>query len=222
LAARPYREGALYVGGFNAVRSITRRTDAKFYHSFADDAVKIASEQGWADEMDGALKRAASYNQFRNVINLFRPMFFGHAIQVILSCECALEEAIRKERYTGNPVDVYGMMKVIPACYNIDGFNEEALKELRDGIDDFDLAVLSGTGQRSANLLDLLADGHCVTRKTARIVRAKTLELLDAHPKVKVKVGIGDVRGRPGKKLGRKGATTGETIELDNFTAYAD
>ncbi len=113
------------------------------------------------------------------------------------------------------------MMKILPATYNIDGFNSEALDELRRKISNFDLTVLSNTGQKSKSLLDNLAGGSCVTRKTARAIRSKTLQLLETYKNINVD--IGDVRGRPGKKrLGHKNATTTEVVDLDDFATHID
>jgi hypothetical protein len=210
-----------YVGGFASIRSRTRRTDAKYHHSFVEQAAEIAHAEGWAKEMDDGFKRPASYNQFRNAIVLFRPMYFDHAVQVILACECALAEAINQGRYDGERTDVFRMMKIIPATYNVDALNEGTLAELRAAIENYDSTVLAFAGQRSKSLLDHLAEGHCVTRRTARAIRSKTLELLKAHPSLEIEVG--DVRGRPGKKkLGCLSATTSEDVELDDLAFHQD
>ena len=82
----------------------------------------------------------------------------------------------------------------------------------------YELAVLRHSGQRSRGLLKALTDGNCVTRRTARLIREKTIELLKESD-----LSIGDVRGCPGrKKLGRKGATTTEYVELDDLTVHLD
>ncbi len=207
-----------YVGGFYTLRSITRRTDAKYYYLFAQDAIEIAREEGWDEQMDG-FTRPASYNQFRNVISLSRPMFFENAAQVIVSCELALADAIQRGRYYGNKTDIYKMMKIIPATYNIDAFNESALERLRSEIDNFNSTVLAYAGQRSRHLLDHMSQGYCVTRRTARQIHLKTLEILKSNPSIENY--IGDVRGRPGKKrLGRKSATTSEDVELNNLELH--
>jgi len=208
-----------YLAGFTKVRSATRQTDAKYFYAFAERAIEIAQSEGWHKEIDGAFLTPASYNQFRNAAILQRPMYFEHAAQVLLTFECALAAAIERGRYAGELSDVYDMVRILPACYNLDGFNAKAVESLRAGIPNFDVTVLSNMGQKSKSLLDNLAGGSCVTRKTARALRDKVLNLLTSYKKIDVD--IGDVRGRPGqKKLGHKNATTAELVELDDWKSY--
>lgn len=209
-----------YLGGFRSFRAITREGDARHYAKFSSEAKELASSCGWTrEEKGGNWNEPISYNQYRKAIILQEPMFFELAALVSLSCECALAATIDANEYSGSRFDVYRMIKIIPACYNIDEFNRSGLVELRRRISNYDDAVLVYAGQRRPHLLELLTQGNCVTRRTARAIRWKTLELMHAHGITSIP--IGDVRGRPGRRrLGRKNATVVEDLELDNITRH--
>jgi hypothetical protein len=70
------------------------------------DARKIATEQNWTSYVRGVFEKDASYNQFRNSIILLRPIFFDHAVQVVVACECALADSIKRGHYKGSRYDV--------------------------------------------------------------------------------------------------------------------
>jgi hypothetical protein len=211
-------EARFFVGGFNRLRALIKRKDAKHFFSFTPEALKLAEQRGWHEDVSG-LDKPASYNQFRKTV-LREPMYFGLAVQVIIAAECAVEEAIADGRYSGTRFDVYDIMKIVPACFNVDGFNVRALSMLQQDIPNFDQDVLRASAQKSRHLLTLLAEGNCVTRRTARAFRARILTLLDGRD---LDVEINDVRGHPGKKkLGRKNATETEIIELDDLSVHED
>ena len=211
-----------YVSGFRKIRSITRQTGAKFFHSFAAEALDLGDEIGWTGELPDGQWRVASYNQFRKAMILNEPMYVELAAQVILACECALQSLIDSDKYGGSSLDVYEMMKIVPACFNIDSFNENTLQVLRTELVNYDATILAYSGQNARHLLDVLAAGNCVTRKTARSVRWQTLKMLEPVAN-QLDLEIGDVRGRPGrKKLGTLNATTMEIVELDNFDSHFD
>jgi hypothetical protein len=207
-----------YLGGFNAFRSMTKVTDAKYYHSYVSKARKIAKDQGWTDYVKGAFAKDASYNQFLSAIREQRPIFLDNAVQVIVACECALADAIHAGQYQGSQYDAYDMLKIVPAVYNINDMNADNPKIIQQKVPNYELTVLKHSGQRSRGLLKALTDGSCITRRTARLLRAKTIELLEGSD-----LSIGDVRGFPGrKKLGRTGATTAEDVELADLSVHLD
>ena len=210
-----------YVVGFEWLRSVTRRGEANYYHTFGEEAFAVTTTLEWSDEIETDFRGRISYNQFRNALILHRPMFFGHAAQVLVSCELALGDAIKKGRYSGDATEVYKHMNILPACYNIDGFKPDTLASMRGSIEDFDRKLLTASNQNSRQLLERLTDGHCVTRRTARAIRSKMLELserIGGQPSFV----IGDVRGRPGRRLGRKSATMEESIQFDDLGIYRD
>jgi hypothetical protein len=209
-----------YVVGFNWLREITGRIEANYYHSFGAAAFEKAHGLGWAKELKTDFRSPISYNQFRNALILHRPMFFGHAAQILLSFELALADAIKRSLYAGNATDVYENVKILPACYNVDRFNRDTVAHLRNSVDGFDREILTASGQTDPTLIEQLAKGNCVTRRTARAIRSKTLELAGV---IGVPLIVGDVRGSPGReRLGRKSASLAESVEFNDPARYVD
>lgn len=214
------RTAQFYVVGFNWLRAINGRTEANYYHSFGAEAFKKAGALGWSQELRTDFRVPLSYNQFRNALILRRPMFFGHAAQILLAFELALADAIKKKDYAGNATDVYDHVRILPACYNVDGLNRKTVGDMRSLVDGFDREILAASGQVDPALIDEIANGNCVTRRTARAIRLRTLELTKAAG---ARFTVGDVRGAPGRdNLGRKSASLAESIEFDDPTVYVD
>lgn len=212
------RKAQFYVSGFGELRAAASRAEANYYYSFAPEAREKAVAAGWDKLLGADFGTSLSYNQFRHAILFHKPMYFALAAQVLVACECALGDAIEKDIYAGRAGDVYAMMKIIPACYNVDNFNAAALERLRRQAEDFDKLALASCLQSNRDVLDDLAGGHCVTRRTARLLHDFVITFVE-NRRIS-NVGLGEVRGAPGRTLGRKSASGAESIDLDDWRSY--
>ncbi|MFM9940867.1 MAG: hypothetical protein ACKVP7_15395 [Hyphomicrobiaceae bacterium] len=203
-----------YVTGLFWFLREQRRLDVRFLTKYADmSKERMRKTTKWM-EFPAPWDDDLSYNQFRHVRNR-QPVMFHKAVQVIFTCEVALEEE-RRAKTTGNWVgsdaalvqhDIYTNMRIIPAVYNIDRFSQ-TLVELRMRHESALPDVLAAAKQKDLRLLEEIASGYCVTRETA-------VALHDAVVKLDPNITIGEVRFRPGKKrLGKKRASHRESVEL--------
>ena len=182
------------------------------FRRFGEKAVKAAeSETNWTN-MPGP-KRVwdeISNNQFRSARNA-EAMYFQKAALVILACELAVADALangKEVRGVRSAADVYSFMKIVPACFNVDGLNEKYVERLTKDRANAVNQIAAAAKQPPSVIIDL-SKARTVTRATAeKIVDYVLARPGDYDP-------IGPVRGRPGKKLGIKRCSPDETIDLD-------
>lgn len=153
---------------------------------------KKASGSGWHE--------APSYNQALRAINARKAISFHKATQIMVIFEAAL-----RTKDGVNPLEVYSEMHIEPACYNIDDFNASALEKLRNEEDKFNSRVLAACEQSESSVLDDLTSGFTVTKSTAEGIK----KFVDEECGGK---GLGDIRHRPGRSLGKKKASGSEKV----------
>lgn len=138
-------------------------------------------------------------NQLDKLDKTQGPYVFEKAAMVILTIELGL-------RAIDPSIDIYDPkmpIQILPASFYIDGFDNDALKELRRSDKDFNAKAIKHAGQRayadpSKDLLHYMAQkGFCVTRYVAD----KILEYVETnHAGL---VDIGPVKHEPDGRLGR-------------------
>lgn len=149
-------------------------------------------------------REAPAYNQALRAIHRRLPVFFFKAVQMLAIFEATIRANPDSEV---EPLMVYQRMSIEPAVFNVDRFNCEILVELRNMDQDFDSKILEHINQIEPDLLDDLAAGKTVTRRTAEAL----CEYINKY--TKVSRSVGPVRFVPGrKKIGKGRASENEVI----------
>lgn len=185
------------------------------FRDFFGDGVKIILEQTkWSQQLpaqaqdkknfDSGWAEEPAYNQALRGIHRRLPVVFFKAVQLL-----TIFEAKIRARSNGDvdPLDVYRNMYIEPAVFNVDRFNLETLATLRATDAEFDDKVLASCSQIEPELLDDLASGSTVTRRTAEAICVYVNDECDIDKT------IGPVRSTPGrKKLGQGRASNNEVV----------
>ena len=204
--------------------------DRFFYLTGVTDAMRLLQEQSatflklrghldailkeedldrWAMQSGVPLDQPIKRERAGEIANL-KPTYFYKCVECLVAFEHAFENSDRLKGKVSK-YWVYDYMRVVPAVYNIRGFNVEKLKTLRREYSDFDRLALDATHQTEEGLLDALADGGTVTRPTA--MRLK--HFIDTHCTASDEHAVGIVRNRPGNRgLGTGPAVLHEVVEL--------
>lgn len=139
------------------------------------------------------------------------PVFFSKAVYIIAAGEALLARMIDAGNVRGvdDPKAIYERMKILPCCFNIDGFNASALGALEKADPRIVRNLVEAAEQSSSNILSDLAEKRkCVSRRTAFLIA----NYLNRHHD---KLGTWSVRAKPGGWLGRKAAVADEEIDED-------
>lgn len=201
-----------YVGGFREFLQLGAVADAQdLYGRFWARTLEVAQTTGWTSEvpLNNEAWTKLSYNQFR-FARLGQALQFPKAALVILACELAVDQAIKDNRTLRMKVsagaDIYKFMSIIPACWNLDDFNQaylEGRQKLEPRVFE---RLRDGAGQTSKKVIEDLANGHTVTRDTAMGVKERLVEL-------SAEDAAGDARAHPGNNLGTKSASENESFD---------
>lgn len=150
---------------------------------------------GWAEK--------PSYNQALRALNDRQPIVFFKAVQMLV----AIEAALRDKQEKVDPMAVYEHMRIQPACYNIDNFNQSTLESLRNEVPDFNWKALDAIDQNHVELLEDLAKGSTVTKETAETLKRFVDDLSETT------ILLGEVRFQSGRRaLGKKKASRFERV----------
>jgi len=220
------------IGGMQWFRDITA-LNGDDLAAFSVATAKTAKNWGWTD-MQG-ISPAVARKLEANWTSTGRPQYFAaiggkplsfvKAVQILLSCELALEELLiergidtrakkqlplstevkRPELLSEIPSsqEIYRHMAIIPACWNVNDFNESYLQSRMDTEPTFLDQIAAHTNQTDHSVFYDLAAGHTVTHGLARKVK----EFCDP------KKALGQIRCRRGKGiLGTKRAAELEEI----------
>jgi len=172
-----------------------------------DLAVKaVRTETAWTTQADLPWDGGLSANQLRRMRDR-KAVVFTKPVYAIVACE----HALRALMPSVSPFWVYDYMRITPAVYNIDRFNQDVVSALESSPNGAakarDLAGLDGL-----DVLKDLAAGHCVTAMTAYdvadYVNKNVLVPAQQNP-------VGPVRFKPGRRrLGRKDASPNEEVDI--------
>lgn len=138
------------------------------------------------------------------------PMLFQKAAIILMTCEVAVEDGLASgEQYDdiASPEDIYGIMSVVPACWNVNDFNRsfyDELKKKETGVIDL---LRDEAAQDQPAVFEHLAKGNTVTYSTA--VQVKNA----IDQKCAEGFSVGKVRATSGKTLGTLKATDFETVD---------
>jgi|LNFM01.1.fsa_nt_gb hypothetical protein len=174
-----------------------------FYKKAAHANVALSQRLDWTSHIGTVLEEVAE-NQFNRVRNE-RPITFERAVFIMVTFEVMWDEAIKRGDLRGSRFDVYDQLKILPACYNLDGLTTGYLERLTRTHPNSLPALVAGCGHTDLSIVTDLAEGFCVARRTAVGIR-KALEQLNGAE------GIGAVRPRPGAKLGKKSTSDAEDV----------
>lgn len=140
------------------------------------------------------------------------PMYLSKALLVMLTCEIAVEAALRQGKlpnimapFIRSPEDIYQRMAILPACWNVNRFRR--LHGLLEKDPQALMELASACGQDEVEFLDELAKGSTVTFATASAIRKYCLDHqidLGGDPKV---------REASGKYLGKSDASKSERVD---------
>lgn len=195
-----------YIKGSRRARTRLQAQDAKRYYAVAREALEIVkAETDWASY--GGDWTPPAYNQFTRAFSN-KPATLERVAVVIASMERVYSDSLITSGLQGNALDLYDLISIVPACYNIDDFTEDKLNAIRDmpnGI----TTLLRACSQRAPSLLKELATGHTVLRDTALQIRRAIKENFPS-------IEVGVVRPYPGSGgLGKKVAAPSEFVRLD-------
>ncbi|MEJ0061497.1 MAG: hypothetical protein WDM79_18900 [Terricaulis sp.] len=227
LAADPYALNAIsypgwhverqachfYVGGMLDFFALQIATDPLALSHFFTDALKISaawpSGNHWASQAPGKKDswRQIAYTQAL-AARRGEPLLFAKAALVLLACELAAEDAMSKgtlstaaqQALGGSGAGVYSFMSIVPAVWNIDGFNQIFYNSLSDAEID---AIVNAAGQSNRHPITEMANGATVTFETAHAVKGVLLNR------------VGAVRAKPGAYQGRRSASENERLDLN-------
>ena len=208
-AAKNGNKPKFYVGGIGAAMGLVMAPDAKtVWKAYTDTGggttksgrMILQQETNWVEELPFKWEQDLNDPQFRKAIN-GEPLLFFKAVQVILCFE-----AYARQR---NLPDIYDVIDIIPACYNLDDFNAALLEQLMKADAEFLAKASESIGQPEQFVTDL-ANGMCGTKASVEALKTFVDE---AYPKHKT----GAVRPHPGKKkLGSLAASAAERVETDS------
>lgn len=198
-----------YVGGMRWFMRQSGIEKIPTLAGYAEEAVAtIANQTNWTTMPNSETRwDQMSPNQLRSARKMDH-VFFQKAALVIVTCERALADKLAKGGSTPFPIkpeDIYSVMSIIPAVWNIDDFDKKTLQQLQEKYPEA-MAYLREKSGQSASTIEHLATGHSVQHATAMAVKA-------AIDKNFTKVGCGRLRASPGASLGTKAASPAESID---------
>jgi hypothetical protein len=118
-----------YIRGSRRARVHLQTLDAKRYYGGANKAIElIKAKTDWAQY--GGDWTSPAYNQFTRAFKN-KPVTLEKAAIVIASMESIFSEDLSAGKFNGHTFDLYGLVSIVPACYNIDDFTEEKLDQIR-------------------------------------------------------------------------------------------
>lgn len=194
------------------------------YRTAALEEIEKLTESGAIDwwNMPGTTRdrprywREMSRQQF-NTAAAGGPILYTKALTIIMACDLAAQAKFGKNATVGKvkapfinkPEDIYVGLRIIPACWNIDGFNTanvEAIVEKNPSFK-FDMLQLAGQDNRKDELIDDLAGGSTVTHSTAK-------KIFDECKRVGYDLGKNpSIRASRGRYLGTKSASFHELVD---------
>lgn len=203
-------ERYFYLTGVADAMRLLQENSASFLklRGYLDDLAQDPDLERWSMQSGVALDQPIKRERAAEIAVL-RPTYFYKCVECLVAFEQAFRGSIKlKDRVS--PYWVYDYMRVVPAVYNLRGFNRETLQFLRVTYNDFNRRALAAMDQHEDELLDDLADGKTVTRPTA--LRLK--HFIDTECPGGDEHAIGQVRNRPGRRgLGRGPASWLEIVE---------
>lgn len=173
---------------------------------FINDNTDWPSEEiDWSDE----LGRPQCNRAFQT-----KPLSLDKAIYLMADAELIVAFALENQAALPLPGEVknsewiYSQIALLPACYNVDDFGEHTLNALKTEDANALGSLRDAARQREQYVISDMVAGMTVTRRTASMVKA----FIDQNYR---SVRVGEVRARPGQRLGQLRASENETIVLD-------
>lgn len=206
-----------YVGGILWFMRQTR-VNSSTLATYAEAAASVIEQNTeWHDivnvrDSDRRWTEPVARQQFDRAVNR-GAQYIQKAATIIMACELCAADLLeanntRLKDSIEQPEDVYRMMTIIPACWNVNSFNSRFIESLNGDQVRHLKTLQHAIGEDSVAVLRDLADGFTVTHSTATGVRSAVRDQLPEQFEV------GEVRARPGKqKLGRKKASHNETVD---------
>lgn len=192
-----------YVSGYlEFLRTRAVKDTKQLYERFADEALSAVPTEWKRTIGKGNVWQEIAQNQFRAARN-GKAIYVQKAAIVLLAAEHAVDAALKSGRNLAKfkaGADVYKVLRIVPACYNIDGFNENFLARLNEST----IKSIADKAKQPVALLHDLARRQTVTAATA-------ISVLEAASSFGP---IGPARGRPGRNLGTKSASENELLDL--------
>jgi len=186
--------------------------------SYAEEAARVVESQTeWHDivnvrNSDERWRENVARQQFDRAVNR-SSQYIQKAATIIMACELCASDLIKSGNAAlkdsiSKPEDIYKMMTIIPACWNVNDFNQDFMAQVDSSGAPHLKTVQHAIGEDSVDVLKDLADGFTVTYPTAKGV-------LDAvNSELPSEYSVGLVRARPGRKrLGKKRASHNETVD---------
>jgi hypothetical protein len=206
-----------FVGGILWFMRQTR-VNSSTLASYADQAAKVVENQTeWHDianvrNSDERWRENVARQQFDRAVNR-SSQYIQKAATIIVACELCATDMIKSKNTTlkesiSKPEDIYKMMSIIPACWNVNDFNQDFMTKVNASGAPHLRTVQHAIGEDSSDVLKDLADGFTVTYPTAKgVFEAVNGELPSEFS-------VGSVRARPGRrKLGKKRASHNEIVD---------
>lgn len=193
-----------FLKGVKQLSSFLHTYEMKKYFELRDDAKALLMQRpGWTLVAPGILEPIAE-NQFNRAKNE-DAITFERAVVIIAAFEVRYAHAIAAGHVSGTAYDVYERLKIVPACYHLENFNEAALKAIEAGHPQALRTLTLAAKHNDTRLITDLTTGRCVTKETAVLVKAALEELTGTSWN-------GRVCPNPGKFLGNKPTSTLEKI----------
>ncbi|QYA04522.1 RNA-binding protein [Rhizobium sp. B21/90] len=193
-----------FLKGVKQLSSFLHTYEMKKYFELRDDAKALLMQRpGWTLVAPGILEPIAE-NQFNRAKNE-DAITFERAVVIIAAFEVRYAHAIAAGHVSGTAYDVYERLKIVPACYHLENFNEAALKAIEAGHPQALQTLTLAAKHNDTRLITDLTTGRCVTKETAVLVKAALEELTGTSWN-------GRVCPNPGKFLGNKPTSTLEKI----------
>jgi hypothetical protein len=201
-----------YVGGMVRLRELIN-IDAQTLSSYSERArTEIRSKTSWPNMPNSGVRwtENCARQQYNHAFNKGR-LFFQKAAVIIVSAELALRDAIvagtlREAKPDLTPEHVYTFMSIIPACWNVDEFNMDYVERVKANTPLFRSDLSRACGQNST-VIDHLSTHFTVDFDTANDIKDHIDRTHPQNP-------VGDVRARPGRQLGTKGASTNLNLDF--------
>lgn len=190
-----------------------------------DENTRWTGLSGFGETWDDA----PSHHQF-NYVHACLPISFAKGALIIATVEHAMRDAFKKNKKVRDslsdrlqkPEDVYGLMALLPATYNINKLNPEALSEYRAEYcelnrisgrpraldEDFYVAMGRTLDPDRPSVFDAHCDGYCITEHTAT-----SINLFMERNKITRRKGW-RIRSQSGKHLGTKKAAEDEMVSV--------
>lgn len=202
-----------YIRGFRWFQTISG-LDPQKISEHKDEAAKFVKENTkWPDQSarPGLWDDEPARQQF-NAAARTRPMLFHKAALIIVTCEIVCATLLKSGRAVSGITaaeQIYSRLRIVPAVWNIDGFNKDYIKAQEEASPGSLLNLASSAGHDNADIVEDLAGGYNVTWPIAHKIKQE----ITRNDRYRVKVG--DVRARPGRnRIGQKGASTSENLDF--------